>query len=794
MKLKFIITVIVAVFLLVGSGQSFAQDSSQSASSASKISSDVYEALRSDQKATVFIMLNTTSFEQNRSMSLSATKSQVASMQNQVLGKLSDKIYQSQQTFAAVPAMVGTVYSKEALTILAKDPNVQKVDLNGGGGSGGLAQSIPLVGADHTQTLGITGDGVQVAVLDTGIDTNHPDFSAGSQNILFHEACFLDFDGSIDGNGRCPNGSDRQTGAGAAEDDHGHGTFVTGVVASDGSQASTGMAPDVDIAAIKVLDSNNVFNAASEIVAALDYINTTLPDVKVVNMSLGSSARFAGVCDDEAAWTQALATSAQQLRDRGTLVVAISGNNSDSAGIQAPGCISSVLTVSASTKQDTYATFGNSTAQVDVVAPGQAMTSSWVGGGTQANFQGTSFAAPHVAGCAALLVEYGITDVDDLAARLVDSNVQITNPANNLVYPRLDCELEQSPYPYPASTAWPIPGTIQAEDYDLGGPGVSYHDTTNGNNGNRYREDNVDISFSGDTGGGELVGWIANGEWLEYTTNVTPGTYNIELRVASGFSNPGSAVIKLGNQTLGTIDVTGTGGWRTWQTRTLTGANVTVSGNQVLRIEMTDGAGFNINWIKFVSTGTSQSPYGGTAWAIPGTVQAEDYDLGGQGVAYNDTSNGNTGGRYRSDDVDISFSGDTGGGELVGWIANGEWLEYTTNVTPGTYNVELRVASGAGNPGDAVIKLGNQTLGTIDVTGTGGWRTWQTKTLTAANVTVSGNQVLRIEMTNGGSFNINWIKFVSTSATPSTSSLQTDAFAQANDVTSNLTLERSLTP
>src|SRR6516225_2269816 len=72
--------------------------------------------------------------------------------------------------------------------------------------------------------------------------------------------------------------------------------------------------------------------------------------------------------------------------------------------------------------------------------------------------------------------------------------------------------------------------------------------------------------------------------------------------------------------------------------------------------------------------------------ALPARIQAEDYDTGGENVGYYDTTPGNSGGQYRQDDVDIETTTDTGGGYNVGWIAAGEWLQYTVNVaTSGTY-------------------------------------------------------------------------------------------------------------
>ena len=94
-------------------------------------------------------------------------------------------------------------------------------------------------------------------------------------------------------------------------------------------------------------------------------------------------------------------------------------------------------------------------------------------------------------------------------------------------------------------------------------------------------------------------------------------------------------------------------------------------------------------------TSTEQQPYPGPdPHPIPGKIEAEDYDIGGEGVAYHDATLGNEGGEYRSDDVDIEITTDTGDGYNVGWIEEGEWLAYTVEVSStGLYDIQLRVAS-----------------------------------------------------------------------------------------------------
>ena len=92
----------------------------------------------------------------------------------------------------------------------------------------------------------------------------------------------------------------------------------------------------------------------------------------------------------------------------------------------------------------------------------------------------------------------------------------------------------------------------------------------------------------------------------------------------------------------------------------------------------------------------ASTPYpSGTPIDIPGTIEAEYYDNGGEGDAYHDTSPGNNGpSTIRGDDVDIEACTDTGGGNNVGWTVAGEWLKYTVNVVSnGSYTITARVAS-----------------------------------------------------------------------------------------------------
>ncbi|MBN1413324.1 MAG: carbohydrate-binding protein [Spirochaetales bacterium] len=559
-----------------------------------------------------------------------------------------------------------------------------------------------------------------------------------------------------------------------------------------------------------------------------------------------------------------------------------------------------------------------------------------------------------------------------------------------------------SPTPANSTLQQPYEGTaasinngsrIEAERYDAGGEGIAYHDTTSGNSGNAFRSDDVDIESCGDSGGGYNVGWMREGEWLEYTVNASGGTYAITVRVASaGSGTVGDLRMLLDGSVLGTFPIDLTGGWQSYVSVTLNGIAIADGNGKILRLEVVNGGDFNVNYIQFGSSGatatptptqaatstltrtstatptrtaaatptrtqtpaatstptqvsgtleditnaggtvtaqyydsptgedisklidnlssskyltfhasgwvqyyytvpsvitrytitsandvpdrdpfswtlqgstngsswvtldtrsnedfpnrfqlrgfnfintvsytyyrlnmsnnagtilqiaewelygttggstatptairtatstptrsstptppantptpvTGQQPYGGTAAAISNgaRIEAERYDTGGEGIAYHDTTGGNTGGAFRSEDVDMENCGDAGGGYNVGWIIDGEWLEYTVNVTAGTYNITVRVASaGSGTIGDLRILLDGAVLGTFSVGSTGNWQSYTDSVLN--NVTLAGgtNRILRLEMVNGGDFNINYILFNATNTSTPT--------------------------
>jgi hypothetical protein len=321
-----------------------------------------------------------------------------------------------------------------------------------------------------------------------------------------------------------------------------------------------------------------------------------------------------------------------------------------------------------------------------------------------------------------------------------------------------------APGPVPfTGTPMALPGVIEAENFDEGGNGASYRDTTSGNAGGQYRAGDVDIEDTSDGGGGHDVGWAVAGEWLKYTVNVaTAGVYDLDVRVASAGAGGTFHIEVNGTNVTGALTVPNTAGWQTWTTVRKSGVSLS-AGQQEWRLVLdsngaTSAVG-NFNYIR-ASAPAGSTPFAETAPTLPAaTIQFENFDDGGPGIAYADASSGNAGGEYRATDVDIESTSDTGGGYDVGWVSAGEWLNYRVNVAAaGTYDLDIRVAS-AGAGGTFHIEVnGTNATGALTVPNTGDWQTWTT--IRKSGVTLNaGPQIWRVVMdTNGptgavGNFN-----------------------------------------
>ena len=260
----------------------------------------------------------------------------------------------------------------------------------------------------EVQKMGLTGQGVIVAIIDTGIDASHPDLAGA----VIDEACFT-------ANRGCPNGASQQFGEGSARDDNGHGTHVAGVIAGRGKTAPEGLAPNTRIVAVKIAAADGS-TSTQAMIAALRWLAKSHPEVQVINMSLGTTATYSGVCDSASPITSALRQAGDAARSQGAVIVAAAGNEGQTDRMSAPACVTGFLSVGAvhaekgsisangctdlKTAADRVACFSNSSSSLDILAPGAGIVSADLGGG-KTNRSGTSQAAAVVSGAVALLLE-----------------------------------------------------------------------------------------------------------------------------------------------------------------------------------------------------------------------------------------------------------------------------------------------------------------------------------------------------------------------------------------------------
>jgi len=260
------------------------------------------------------------------------------------------------------------------------------------------AQTLPTginrIDAELSPTAKINGVdervNVDVAVIDTGIDIDHPDL-----NVVGGKNCTLGL---------------------SYDDDQGHGSHVAGTIAAkDNTIGPVGVAPGARLWAVKVLNALGV-GTISEIVCGIDWVAANSATIEVANMSLGGSGsddRNCGKSNNDAEH-KAICNAVA----KGVTFAVAAGNDSADAKDSAPAAYDEVITVSAladfnglpgggaastcrADVDDTFASFSNYGADVDIIAPGVCIYSTWMNGGYN-TISGTSMASPHVAGAAAL--------------------------------------------------------------------------------------------------------------------------------------------------------------------------------------------------------------------------------------------------------------------------------------------------------------------------------------------------------------------------------------------------------
>jgi len=275
-----------------------------------------------------------------------------------------------------------------------------------GGASIAAVQTLPWgidrVDADRVWTASTSaskGGAVKVAVIDTGIQLNHPDLV-----------------------GRIKGGVNTINSRKSYTDDNSHGTHVAGIIAAnDNSAGVIGVAPLVSLYAVKVLNRNGS-GYLSDIIEGIDW--SIANKMQVINMSLGASMG-----------TTAFHDAVIRARNAGITVVAASGN--DGGAVLYPAAYPEVVAVAATDNANTVASWSNHGPEVDVAAPGVSIYSTYLGS-TYATLSGTSMATPHVVGTVALLLVLpvggfdmnmnGKWDPDEVVAKLKGTAYDLGTP------------------------------------------------------------------------------------------------------------------------------------------------------------------------------------------------------------------------------------------------------------------------------------------------------------------------------------------------------------------------------
>jgi subtilisin len=315
-----------------------------------------------------------------------------------------------------------------------------------------LVESIPIVGANTAWSMGYTGSGQTVAIIDSGVDKNHTFLSPR----VISEACYSTTNASS--TSVCPGGAAESTvpdsGLNCPSSVSGcdHGTNVAGIAAGKGVSFS-GVAKDANIIAIKVFSefTPTACGAASscarywtsDLIKGLERVRTlanTMNNIAAVNLSLQTGQQFASNCDVAHAATKA---AIDNLRSVNIATIICSGNFSFTNALTAPACISTSISVgsvddgSLGTTGDMVSNFSDSSPLLHLLAPGRWINSS-IPNNNYANYSGTSMATPHVVGAFAILKQRKpAATIDRMLNALISTGQPVTDTRNGIVKPRI---------------------------------------------------------------------------------------------------------------------------------------------------------------------------------------------------------------------------------------------------------------------------------------------------------------------------------------------------------------------
>ena len=340
--------------------------------------------------------------------------------QEACLRDLGDEGYRSSYRYRYSPCLFLELEDAAALERLASSRGVRAV-FPDRRGSVSLHESRARIGVDQVEALGLRGAGTVIAVLDTGIDTDHPDLA----DSILHQHHYLD-QGGIVGEG--------------AEDHNGHGSHVAGILTSNGTVAPLGIAPDAMLVVIQTFgaDGNGWL---SDWTAGLEHVIALVEDgdidVDVINMSFATHSTFAGSCDTE---DVAMNRAVEAAHELGIVLFAATGNRGLPHQTSLPACFTDVIAVGSidKTEPTEVSWFTNRSSVLDLLAPGGDIVSTSRLGDT-GTISGTSQATPHAAGVASLMLSVDPSlQPETIRDLLQQTGTPVQDPDSDRSYPSLD--------------------------------------------------------------------------------------------------------------------------------------------------------------------------------------------------------------------------------------------------------------------------------------------------------------------------------------------------------------------
>ncbi|MFA5992474.1 MAG: S8 family serine peptidase [Candidatus Pacearchaeota archaeon] len=395
-----------------------------------KVSEEVYKTLENNSEARVVITIN------NPKRELFTTP-KIEDIKEEVINKIDDE-----QIKHVFNKSIVTEVSQEEIESLKNDKNIASIKIDPQI-KAFLQDSVPLINASTTRPvqvsgINLTGQDQTICIIDSGVYYSHQDLGNCTTSEFLAGSC-----------SKVIGGYDFVNSDADPIDDYGHGTHVAGIAAANGK--INGVAIGSKIIAMKVLGSNGL-GYASNIKAAIDWCvgNASIYNISVISMSLGGSTLYSTYCNNDAA-AEDFASSINAAIASNISVIAATGNDYNTTGIASPACVQNSTAVAATSKIDEITSYSDRNNLTDLVAPGGLSTtaqtrinSTWKTQTGYAGSQGTSMAAPHVAGAFAILRQYYILQNNRIPTPIEIENVlnltgkTIPDTSSGLNFTRID--------------------------------------------------------------------------------------------------------------------------------------------------------------------------------------------------------------------------------------------------------------------------------------------------------------------------------------------------------------------